>query len=235
MASAAKDSSAEKEANELTLSLYTKLDLLENEAHLGNDGCIYGENLVSREMLARRKRDIDPSDAFYCFSGVTANVGTGYCVGTAGGALAGTYFGLMERIKGGAVKALTWRLFGTSMFHAGSKYAVMYGNRLGAAAFAVGVVEGLLREAALRQGREQYRFKDFNESDLPFYLTDSRKLTPLAALITIPMMRYRRPLPTIVLSTALMMAGTAVYSHSFTPESYFDIRKGWDTPRDANI
>eukprot|EP00754_Rhynchopus_humris_P034333 Rhum_TRINITY_DN15649_c0_g1::Rhum_TRINITY_DN15649_c0_g1_i1::g.161760::m.161760 len=220
--------SATEEVEALALEHQEAFKLMHPGVKINPDGVLLGHTSLMKDWADQFTRESSPEDMFYAFGGMTSNTGAGFCMAGVAGLLAGTYEGLRKRGESGAM--LTYRTAGQAAFHFGTQKASLYANRVGAAAFTVGVIEGVLRRVIISKAAAKYQFKDYKEEDLAFYETDSRKLAPISALIAMPLLRFRRQPHTVVASTVLMAAACAAYAHCWSAEEYFDIRRGWDTP-----
>ncbi|KAJ9436357.1 hypothetical protein DIPPA_20926, partial [Diplonema papillatum] len=187
------DAQSEKESQRLLARFYARADAIEPGVVLSPSGDVYGDVKINPAWSAKGQ-ELEPSDPFFCFTGVTMNVGAAYCTGLVTGALNGMFQGMKMR------ESLTYQHAWSSLFNDGSHCARLWGNRAAATMFSVGLVEAGLREFVIRRAREKY-FAGHSEEDLSVFETDARKLSPLAACVVVPAFRLRRHRSTVIQAT----------------------------------
>eukprot|EP01060_Flectonema_neradi_P035947 TRINITY_DN6757_c0_g1_i1.p1 TRINITY_DN6757_c0_g1~~TRINITY_DN6757_c0_g1_i1.p1 ORF type:complete len:174 (+),score=27.07 TRINITY_DN6757_c0_g1_i1:256-777(+) len=150
------------------------------------------------------------------------NVGTAY----AGGALLGGLHGVYLSLK--MQRELAWKAAFPSMLTEATVAGTAMANRGGGVVFSICVLDAFIREMIIRNARKKYSIRKPDPEAVPIWERDSRILTPLTALVVVPAVRWKRHPKTIASSTLLLSGVLACYSHMWSPERYFDIRKAWD-------
>ena len=168
-----------------------------------HDYTLMGRNTLTEKWADRYNQEMESSNLLYPFSGMVTNVGAGYCAGLVGGALAGSYAGLQHELK--TSSRLTWGGAWKGFLNQGTTTSTLYANRLGAAAFAVGIVESALRYAIISRAQERYQFKQYDEDDVWWFEKDSRRIAPLSAFVVMPLLRFRRHRSTVISSTVWLL------------------------------
>ena len=141
-------------ADSLQYAYQEKFQQLQSGIMLDKDYLITGRNTLVPNWKEKYIKEIEPSEIFYPFSGVVANVGAGYCCGLMGGALAGTYTGLIQH-QTSIKKEITWGTARQALWNQGLNSSVLYSNRIAAALFSVGFVESILRYFVISQAEEK--------------------------------------------------------------------------------
>ena len=212
---------AEAEAEAMFVELVNGMgSVVQSGIDVGVDGTLRGENTLM-DGWDQVTQD-EATGYFYSFAGISQSVGGAY----AGGVLAGGMHGVYQSLK--VQRELAWRAAFPSMLVEASVSGSSMGNRLGGFVFSMCVADAFLRELVIRNARKKYLVKRPDPESIPIWERDSRVLTPLTAFALVPAVRWKRNSASIAGSTLFLSAAMACYTHMWTPEKYFDIRKAWD-------